>query len=304
MEDISRELEREIARAKPTPYKKSREKRILVVDEFGGIKPGGYFKKLIVFLFFTTVFSVLSAGGLYFLYGHLSGENRDMRSRIARLEQKLATVTREKEVMMARLVISGKEPVGQSPAAQPAEKEKKSGIKEKSVINVATIGEQEPYAAMSEADGPSEPEVAASAAAQAGDDVSVVPVDNGVKKVTIEKFTVSRDDGEGDILVRFDIRNVSEAPGEVSGRIFTILKPEHTSQESWLVVPPALLDNGMPAQYRKGQYFSISHFKPVKFRIQSPAGVTGFKRASVYIYNDQGTLMFQDDISIDEADQG
>ena len=46
MEDISRELEREIAKAKPAPYKARREKKILIIDDFGETRPGGYLKTL------------------------------------------------------------------------------------------------------------------------------------------------------------------------------------------------------------------------------------------------------------------
>ena len=47
MEDISRELEREIARSKPKPYIQDRRTRLIIVDDFGEMKSGDHFKTLV-----------------------------------------------------------------------------------------------------------------------------------------------------------------------------------------------------------------------------------------------------------------
>jgi hypothetical protein len=44
MEDISRELEKEIARSKPKPYKQDRKTRLLIIDDFGQVKSREYLK--------------------------------------------------------------------------------------------------------------------------------------------------------------------------------------------------------------------------------------------------------------------
>jgi hypothetical protein len=122
------------------------------------------------------------------------------------------------------------------------------------------------------------------------------------KTVSIEKFTVTKDGTNGYLLVRFDIRNVSKAPGEVSGKIFALLKPNNSLENKWLVVPPAAVKNGMPSDYKKGKYFSISHFKPIKFRVKHKLDPDVFKQASIFIYNDQGDLIFDKLINIAEAE--
>ena len=50
MEDISRELEREIAQIKPAPHKLRRENAILIVNDFGEIRSGAFLKVLVCFL--------------------------------------------------------------------------------------------------------------------------------------------------------------------------------------------------------------------------------------------------------------
>ena len=122
--------------------------------------------------------------------------------------------------------------------------------------------------------------------------------------VTIEKFSVTRKGAKGDLLVRFDIRNISDKPGGISGRIFTILKPENKSEKAWLIVPKTPLKNGIPADFEKGQYFSISHFKPINFKIENQSEPDLFKNAAIYVFNDTGDLVFDGIIDITEAEPG
>ena len=296
MEDISRELEREIALSKPKPYKRDRKTKILIVDDFGQMKSGEYLKVLVMILSVVSIICFVAAGLFYSLYKGLSRNASSINSRIVIAEKKVDQLTREKEILMARLVISGKEPGLQKEnevkdkklvPLEPENADKNKSLpaveKEKDVIkpelNTMIKPPEEPAA-------PPEPE-------QPG-------IIN--KTVSIEKFTVTRDSTNGDLLVRFDIRNISSDPGDVSGRIFTLLKPDNKIKDHWLVVPTSALKNGIPSEYRKGQYFSIAHFKPVKFRIKNQSGPEFFKKASIVIFNDQGDLIFEKLIDITEAE--
>ncbi len=305
MEDISRELEKEITQLKPSPYKKSREKRILVIDDFGEVKSAGYLKVLVYFFGVTSVISFSAACGFYYFISNQSIENKLLKGNLTGLEERVDHLVAEKEVLMARLVISGKEPglTANAIAALTATtaKEKKAGIKEKPdsrsmKASKVTVAKPDIKSRLS----PQAEIVLAKKNKEMGEEVQVSnpPVQ---QMVAIEKFSVTQD-GAGDLLVRFDIRNISDKPGGVSGRIFTILKPENKSQEEWLVVPLVKLDKGIPTQHRKGQYFSIAHFKPVKFRIENQEGPDFFKKAAIYIFNDNGDLMFESLIDITEEE--
>ncbi|MCK5100201.1 MAG: hypothetical protein KAR45_18975, partial [Desulfobacteraceae bacterium] len=219
-------------------------------------------------------------------------------------EKKVTELTREKEILMARLVISGKEPGIEKESEVEEEKplvSKNQEIKpippepedENKIHKPSSMVEQEKNMIKPKSNTISEsPEVPAE---------SEIP--KIVKKtVSTEKFTVTRDGADGDLLVRFDIRNISNEPGDVAGRIFTVLKPDNKLEDQWLVVPTAALKNGIPSEYRKGQYFSIAHFKPIKFRIKNQADSDFFKRASVFIFNNQGDLIFEKLIDITEAE--
>jgi hypothetical protein len=304
MEDLSRELEKEITQLKPSPYKKSRKKSILMVDDFGEMKPAGHLKVLVYLFGVASLVFFLAAGGLYYFFSHQAVENKRFKSEVAGLAKKVDRLIHEREVLMARLVISGKEPgIEMQPALSgrpiaavsgTSEKEKKEGIKKKSdPKRVETIVETTAAVTPKELvdenkQGQTQAELESKTSVQ--------------QIVAIEKFTVTRDGAEGDLLVRFDIRNISDKPGGVSGRIFTILKPNDKILKDWLVVPSAKLDKGVPVGYKKGQYFSIEHFKPVKFRIENQAGPDFFKKASIYIFNENGDLMFESLIDISEED--
>ncbi len=315
MEDISRELEREIARSKPSPHKKSKNKRVLIVDEMGGVKPGGYLKYLVVLLLCTTLVCLAAAGVLFTFFDQLSRENKQLASTTAALESRVAALTRDKETLMARLVMSGQDPDLASDVSDPVsadsgtdsgEKKNKEEQEESHIQAQSTEDTKDMSDTDADADAGIPQEEPSGTLQQEDPEIPLVAKEAG--KVDIEKFSVTRDRDQGDLLVRFDIRNVSEKPGEVSGRIFTILKPESRSTkkdtEQWLVVPSSPLDNGIPSQAKKGQYFSIAHFKPVKFRIKNIPGQAFFTTASIIIFNEQGELMFKSDIDIGEEDLG
>ncbi len=336
MEDISRELEREIARSKPAPRKKSKKKRIVIVDDLGGIKSGGYLRYLLHIFVAAALVCLVAAGAFFMLFDKLSRENKVLASRAAALENQVVSLTRQKETLMARLVISGKDPDIASdiaPDAASGESDRTPGDGSEPDTDVIQNQEKPEKSDIQADDGQKTDQADAGQktdqdAAQRGDTDASSPVSQTTEnsgaeqqgvpdipvdapeagKVDIEKFSVTRDRDRGDLLVRFDIRNVSNKPGEVSGRIFTILKPQNHSIDNdsgqWLVVPSSPLDNGMPSHTKNGQYFSIAHFKPVKFRIKNVPGQAFFTTASIFIFNDQGELMFQSDIDIGEEDLG
>lgn len=309
MEDISRELEKEIELSRPKPYLLVRKTKIIIVDDFGGMKSGEYLKTLVkIFIFLTIVFSV-TAGFLFHLYSGVSRNSNVIEKKLSDAEKKMNALTREKEVLMAKLVISGK----------MTEVQKQGGMEDTSLV----LGGEEKSGVALEPGGndeaqkdlpkdlvsgpeksdkePVEPE------AMASDALSSLPRESepgrGVEKtVSLEKFIVKKDRKKKDLLVQFDIRNLSKAPGDVEGRIFVLLKPDAGTEDQWLVVPESALLEGIPSEHRKGQYFSISHFKPVKFRIKNQVDPDFFTQASIFIFNEQGDLIFEERIDITEAE--
>ena len=308
MEDISRDLEREIAQSKPKPYKQDLKTKVLIVDDFGRMKSGEYLKKLVTGLSIVSLVCLLAAVIFYLLYSSLSRESGQMKKKLVVAEKKVSELVREREILMARLVILEKgealagldKPQNATGPEPEVQRPPKSRVTPNAAAPVSTVQKKKASAPVPPAEKTIEPrlngleaQTGPAETQQAGDTIS--------KTVAIEKFTVTKDGESSDLLVRFDIRNISGQPGDVSGRIFTVLKPESNDGSQWLVVPSARLKDGVPSEYRKGQYFSIAHFKPVKFRIKNHSNPDFFKKASIFIFNNQGDLMVEKLINITEA---
>ena len=314
MEDISRDLEKEIARAKPKPYKTSTKKKILVVDDFGEMRPAGYLKVMLNFFLITGIIGILGTVGLYFLFTRASQENRLLKSDLAALEKKMSRLTSDKELLLARLVMSGETP---ELPKQPAVKVPSADVQPKvKSDNAVTTSEVIPQVKADEAQEddvptpvePDDSQVQDTEASQPSvDPASDIELsesnsaDEVAPFIAVEDFRISRDSALGNLIIRFDIRNISTVPGGISGRIFTVLEPKESQDSEWVVTPNAPLENGVPSEYKNGQYFSISRFKPVKFTIRNQPGPESFRSVAVYVFGDDGTLAYKNRMTIDET---
>jgi len=79
MEDISRELEREIAHSKPKPYIPDRRTSVIIVDDFGEMKSGEYFKTLVKFFSCLSVICFIAAVVFYSFYADLSKDSNSIK---------------------------------------------------------------------------------------------------------------------------------------------------------------------------------------------------------------------------------
>ena len=316
MEDISRELEREIAKSKPKPFRKNRKIKILIVDDFGKVISGNYIKIILLVLSFISIITFLISTWLFYHYSVLSQETGSTKKRLLLAEKKINELTDEKEVLMARLVILGKDP-GINKIVEKSERPLNNDLEGKKMIS--TKLQDIKSTALDTPDILDEEKQSISQGIEkektTGDhpgtgltspgetETRNIAETNTVKKtISIEKFSVIRNKTGKDLLVRFDIRNVSKDQGDVSGRIFTILRPDNDIEDQWLIIPAVRLKNGVPGESQKGQYFSISHFKPVKFRIKSEVDPDFYKKASIFIFNSEGMLIFEKSIEIKDAE--
>ncbi|WP_321491526.1 hypothetical protein [uncultured Desulfobacter sp.] len=293
MEDISRELEREIARIRPAPHKRRKVNNILIVNEFGEMRSGDFLKALVYIFLVISIVGGLCSIVFYQLYSKADDQNIQLRQSQDVLEEKVDRLTSEKELLMARLVVTGNTAelealtrTGKIGLDLP-NKEKKADMKGKE---------------SSLADDPSDLKVVkdersgdddqASVKANDGSGVSIKEVPDVVSIVSIESFSLSPGNKPKDIVVRFNIRNTTQNAKEISGRIFCVLKPKGAAPDKWVVIPKAsVMDGGVPGPYGHGHYFSISRFKPVRFTINTATPLQGFTEASVFIFDEAEKLL-------------
>lgn len=110
MDNRLRELEREIAQVKPTPFKRIRESKIIIADDFGEIKSGDWLRTLVNILSVICLICAVSTGVFLYRFINLSKENNLLVKEKVLAEKKRIVLTEQQELLMARLVISGKEP--------------------------------------------------------------------------------------------------------------------------------------------------------------------------------------------------
>lgn len=68
------------------------------------------------------------------------------------------------------------------------------------------------------------------------------------------------------------------------------------------MVPGGVVENGVPGPYRKGQYFSITRFKPVRFTVKSQAVPEKIKTATVYVFGDDERLIFKNTMAVNGSE--
>jgi len=109
---------------------------------------------------------------------------------------------------------------------------------------------------------------------------------------------IVKDELSKDLLVGFRVLNVTRELGDISGRVFVVLSYEEGSGINQWVVPTVPLENNIPTVPRRGQYFSIAHFKPVKFRIRNIPNPELYTKAVVLVFGKENTLILNEEINI------
>ncbi|MCP3901571.1 MAG: hypothetical protein GY707_17830, partial [Desulfobacteraceae bacterium] len=121
---------------------------------------------------------------------------------------------------------------------------------------------------------------------------------DNIKNVAIERFMIVKEELSGDLLVRFRVLNIASEKGDASGRVFVVLSSKNSLETKQLVVPSVSLKDNIPTVPRRGQYFLISHFKPVKFRIRNILNPELYDTATVLIFGKDSTLILNEEINI------
>ena len=280
MEDISRELEREVAaQPKPEPFQRKKDSQILIVDALGNMRDGRWLSRLNRFLVVLAVVGwVLGAGSLY-LYTRQAAEQGQLLERIETLRDKTKRLTREREILMARLMIYGKEPGLQ--AKQPSADPQPNQDLAESNSNASSLAQD----AQEESPAPKETLL---------DKLESAPV------VKINKFKYRHNPQSRVLKLGFDIQNISGNTKGISGRVFAVVVPSDESQAP-RVLPRAVLKDGVPVDPSRGQYFSIARFKPVEFKFETNSAELEYKWAWVYVYNDRGHMVCREKIEMDKG---
>ncbi|HUV51408.1 MAG TPA: hypothetical protein VMW78_10380 [Anaerolineae bacterium] len=114
-----------------------------------------------------------------------------------------------------------------------------------------------------------------------------------LQKTTMADFSILFEPDTDVLNVQFKIINASQNDPPVSGHAFVILKQNKDDQSTWLTFPSVSLVSGKPANFKKGQYFSILRFKIIKFKAQNESDPKRFKTATVFVFATTGELLIE-----------
>ena len=293
MEDISRELEKEIdSYSSPVRSKRKSETRLIAVDDFGKMKSADWLKQVLLSLSILSLVLFAATVLFYKLYSNYKIECTSLRENLTLAEKKVKDSIKEKEYLMAKLVILDNNSVKSAANEEEISNDVKKVIESKvaKVVKKQVRADSKPIIAdVPKVTSPEVPEIVSS-------EIESVPED--IKNVRIERFMIVKDEITGDLLVNFRVLNVASEKGDASGRVFVLLSSKDESKVNQLVVPTVSLKNNIPTVPRRGQYFSIAHFKSVKFKIKNIPNPELFNKATVYIFGKGNALILNEEINI------
>ncbi len=323
MEDIPRGLEKElIAQAQPKKTRRRKRWNLMLVGESGELVKIRWARGIAIFLAVLLTTSLVAAGGLSYFCKYLLEQNHRLTDTVRNMEVAAKGVQAETDSLMARLAVAeaGDKSGGQGlpgksevPAVATKKRTTKKRLAEKRLAEKKLAEKKlaEKKAAKKKAAKKKAAEkriarpveTASSTAGGIGRELSGTSggaeAGNAAEiHVAVEGVEVFAPSGEEGVSVKFVIKNQTSSPGNISGRIFAVLKPDPKRSSDWRVSPGTALVAGKPADAAKGQFFSISRYKTVKFALGGGRHVDAYRVCTVLVYNAAGKLILEKDFTL------
>jgi len=292
----------------PKTARRSPRWTLLFVRDDGRTVPIKRFKGMLYLGFGVLLLALGTAGGLYWGYRQIVRENRHLASEVGRLHEEISALRYDKDVLTARLVLTEAQLKKQKPP-QPATQSESAG-EEKTRTgpdegDAAAVGQQSkaeptptptPSARVEEPPAPAVPAPPAEKAASEGEEVS--------GPVRVDDLAVAHEQEASLLRVTFLIRKDDPQQENVSGYAFVVLKPKgETGTADWIPMPWAAIESGRPSPAKRGQFFSIARFKPMKFEIKGISDPDRIAQLTVYVFDTRGELILQQDFQFPKSDE-
>ncbi len=262
----------------PKARKRPRQWTLMMVSDDGEVMTARPTEGLRNLLLVLLAISLAAAAAFFVLWNQSRTENAQLRETVVAFQRRLASMGVDKEEMSALLAV-----YRPSPEETPAEPETAPPGKP------STAPRPEPEAG--EETGPAPP---VNTPMASYDDA--VPL---VSPVGIEDFETTLGELSGALTVEFRITNIDPDVEKAEGHVILVLRPDGDgSIGGGLALPPATLIGGRPTGNEKGQAFSITNFKRIRFTAGAETRPERFKTATVFVFNDKGKLLMEEDFPI------
>ena len=289
MEDIPKNLEKEISRLTDTKSrKKSKRWTLLFVNETGKIVPVKRFKGLLTFLSLMVLVSFSVSGVLYFLHERMTAETQKLKNTLAVFQRQGRLLQSEKEKLTARMIAA------ESRLEMLRMEIEAKTQKKQSPPSAAPEQPGTPVSRDSEAVNRSAGNDTAAPVITEPDPVRKIPIPHPeASKVDIESFRFRRNPSRDRLQVRFVIKNVDVGSDPISGHIFVILENTGGDADTRLILPRGDIVAGKPSNFKDGRHFSIQRFKTVMFDAPTTLATSALNHAKVTVYDRSGELMLE-----------
>ena len=245
----------------PKTSKRVRQWTLLIISNRGKSITIKWFKTLAITTTSVLVLAIAASAWLGFYYKNSIASNKKLLVDLKNLQQKIISLEHEKDILMARLILTEsrvEENITKTDDAIPFDKTSAKG----SDINKKSL----------------QPEIPLS--------------------VSADDLIVFHQPDLNTLRVQYMLRNTGSKAHAIAGRSVVILKNKGDhDQKKWLILPRVPLVSGKPSG-KKGRNFSIFNLKTMKFRANDQTGPGQFNIATVYIYSTTGDLMLEKDFPV------
>jgi hypothetical protein len=297
MENIRRRLAEKLNALTPLKSKlKNQRWTLFFVGDYGETVSLGDFKKLAILFISVILIVVVTMSCLFLLYWGKIKENKRLKNDLAASQKAVVALQDEKDVLMIRLVLAEKKlNTGQGKIP------KKTAEKPSEVppVERASIEKKPKTVLAKKTDvlAKKNPEIKQ---ASISDESSAEPVQTEIlPAVGVEDLTVRNEADRNTLKVSFVLKKADAGLESVAGRAFVLLKHDDIDQGQWFIMPTVLLTSGKPSEAKRGQYFSISRFKLMKFEKTYEGDLLSFNNATIFVFSKEGEILLEAEFPIE-----
>ena len=295
MEDIQRNLEKELAAAYlPKPTRKPTRWTFMAVGDHGKIVSIRWFKGIVFLWVFLLLSAMLAAGGLYYLYRQGERQNRQQADSLQRVRHQAGELRNEKDILMARLVMAESD----LKRLLPAEAESRAEPPGQALAKADSNGDKPQVVAPAAENKLPAAEMTGVPEKENSTASVPVPGDGLPSEIAVEDLKVTYEADSQTFRAQFKLKHIGSGSDPISGYTAVVLGNKTIRPDSWLTLPTIKLLDGKPAGHKRGQYFSISRFKTVKFITISASDPDQYNTATVFVFDAARNPLFEESFPV------
>ena len=261
---------------------------LLFIGDHGNVITLKRFKAIVLITAFVFLLTIGAMAVLIFFNAGFQKENQEFKKRIADSQKRIETLRHEKEILMARLVLS------ESKMKESLSKGQQGRVQENITKQIKEKVQTEPKLEIPKVNKkkPSRPQPVQTlvSGSETRDNESVF-------SVAVENFIIARASDSADLNAQFKIKNTSPESQKVAGHAVVVLKSKDLPKHKWLVMPAVGLVGDKPSG-KRGKRFSIKRFRKMNLISKTPKHSDKFRTAALYVYLKSGKLLLQEDFPV------